>query len=66
MRAGLAARLARLEQSHPTEPWPPLLVAYHGEPLPPAPREPCLILVLHRPGCEVPEHDGICQERGES
>lgn len=61
MKAGLAARLVRLEQSHPTEAWPPIVLSYYGEPPPPARRGPCLTLVLHRPWCaSEPDHDGVC------
>lgn len=63
MKARLAARLRTLEQYHPPKVWPPLQLASHGEPLPPALGEPCLIIVLHRPGCDDATHEGVCRVR---
>jgi hypothetical protein len=64
MKAGLEARLRTLEQHHrPAGFVPQLIVNYVGEDLPPVLGERPLIVWVHRPGCDVPEHAGACQER---
>lgn len=64
MRAGLKQRVGQLEQRCDRHRQYPYAWLYYGDEAPVFPPGPSLIIGLHRPDCDQPEHSGSCTTGG--